>query len=78
VVEKAAKELYEKDPQLAKKFLTNYSCDVANRTTAAYWALGDRLMAKYSDGYVDGKTVGYPADWLKAVGFGPLTWKGAK
>ncbi|MGE5509500.1 MAG: dipeptidase [Chitinophagales bacterium] len=78
VVEKAAKELYDKDPALAKKFLTNYSCDVANRTTAAYWALGDRLMAKYSDGYVDGKTVGYPDEWLRAVGFGPLTWKGAQ
>lgn len=76
VVEKAARELYAKDPELAKKFLTNYSNDLMNRAAAAYWQLSDRLIAKYNDGYVDGKTVGYPEEWLKSVGFGPLTWRG--
>ncbi|HHY46781.1 MAG TPA: peptidase C69 [Firmicutes bacterium] len=72
IIEKAAKELYDKDPSLAVKFLTNYSNDLATRVVDAYWQLADRLIAKYNDGYVDGKTVGYPEEWLKAVGFGKI------
>jgi dipeptidase len=71
-VEKAALELYKIDPQLAVKFLTNYSNDLADRVVAAYWALADRLAVKYQDGYVDLKTVGYPEWWLKEVGYKKL------
>lgn len=78
VIEQAAKELYDQDPQLAAKFLTNYSNDAMNRAVAEYWKLADTLIAKYNDGYVNGKAVGYPEEWLKAVGFGPLTWRGNK
>lgn len=71
-VEKAALELYRKDPSLAITFLTNYSNNFAERVVDAYWGLADLLIVKYQDGYVNLKTVGYPEEWLKAVGFKKL------
>lgn len=71
-VEKAALELYKTDPALAVKYLTNYSNDLADRVVRAYWELADQLIVKYQDGYVNLKTVGYPEEWLKAVGFGKI------
>jgi len=76
-IEAAALELYKKDPSLAEKFLTNYSNDTANRVVDYWWDLGDKLVAKYTDGYVltpEGRiSVDYPEWWLKAVGFGQNT-----
>ena len=34
-----------------------------------WWLLADELMEKYADGNVNGVAQGYPAWWLKAVGF---------
>lgn len=71
-VEKAALELYKNDPAMAQRFITDYSINFANRVVSAYWTLFEDLMGKYNDGYVDGKTVGYPDEWLKAVNYGPI------
>jgi dipeptidase len=76
VIETAALALYEKDPALGTKFLTNYSVENANRTVSEWWALADFLFTKYNDGYVNipkvGTSVGYPDGWLKAIGFGQI------
>jgi dipeptidase len=70
-VEMAALELYKKDPDLAIKYLTNYSNDCAIRATDRWWKLADELVAKYDDGYVNAlDSVGYPTWWLEEVGFG--------
>ena len=66
----AAADLYKKDPALAVKYLTNYSNECANRAVDTWWALADKLVYKYNDGYVDGNSVGYPTWWLKDVDFG--------
>jgi dipeptidase len=74
-VEMAALELYKKDPDLAVKYLTNYSNDCANRAVDKWWKLAAELVAKYDDGYVNAlEAVGYPTWWLEEVGFGD-TWK---
>ncbi|MEA1964688.1 MAG: C69 family dipeptidase [Candidatus Aerophobetes bacterium] len=69
-IEKAALEMYKKDPSLAVKFLTDYSNNCANRAVDTWWKLAKKLIAKYDDGYVNGESVGYPTWWLKAVDFG--------
>ena len=69
-VEAAALKLYEEDPAKAKVFLTNYTKNMALLTLARWRQLGDNLVYKYNDGYVDGKSVGYPTEWLESVEFG--------
>jgi len=71
-VEKTASELYKLDPKLAVSFLTDYSNSNAQKVVDAWWKLFDKLAVKYQDGYVNLKTVGYPDDWLKAVGFSKI------
>ncbi|MBN2183769.1 MAG: C69 family dipeptidase [Candidatus Krumholzibacteriota bacterium] len=41
-------ELYKKNPEKARKYLTRYSNDFAARATSAYWELGDFLWWKYT------------------------------
>ncbi len=69
-IEKAALEMYKKDPSLAAKFLTDYSNNCANRAVDRWWKLAEDLIGKYDDGYVDGSSVGYPIWWLEEVDFG--------
>jgi len=69
-VEKAAQEMYEKDPALAVSYLTDYSNTSANKAVERWWDLAKELIAKYDDGYVNGSSVGYPTWWLEEVGFG--------
>jgi len=75
-VEKAALALYEIDPSLANEYLTNYSTEHANYVVSEWWKLADYLIMKYNDGYVNiprvSQGVGYPAWWLKEVGYGPI------
>ena len=75
-VEMAALEMYKQDPMLARKFLTTYSNQTANNTMADYWEFAKWLIVKYNDGYNNvpnvGTSLGYPEDWLRAVGFGPV------
>ncbi|MCR4424654.1 MAG: C69 family dipeptidase [Firmicutes bacterium] len=75
-VETAATELYARDPALAREFLTQYCVSNGNRVVEEYWDFAEFLIMKYNDGYVNDKTVGtsvgYPKEWLEAVGFGPI------
>lgn len=66
-IEAIALELYEKNPDLARRFLTDYSVNTANKVVDYWWGLADRLIAKY----VDGSAVGepspvYPDSWQEA------------
>ena len=79
-IEKAALDLYAKDPELAKDFLTQYTNSVANKVVDAYWKLASMLAARYTDGYIYGYDDGdyssaesYPKEWLNAIGFGIST-----
>ena len=72
-VEKKALELYKKDPKLAKEYLTKYSIKNGNDVVKKWWKLGDTLIAKYDDGFVnkpkEAENVGYPMWWLDEVGY---------
>ncbi|GAH57193.1 unnamed protein product, partial [marine sediment metagenome] len=80
-IDAAALRLHEKDPALAREYLTNYCIDNANRVVSQWWDLADMLIAKYDDGYVNipktAEEVGYPEWWLKEVGYdkGPISYK---
>lgn len=69
-VEEAAKKMYYKNPDLAIKYLTEYSNNAATKVVDRWWDLADELIYKYNDGYVDNKSVGYPTWWLEAVDYG--------
>ncbi|NOY36938.1 MAG: dipeptidase [Chlorobi bacterium] len=51
-IDKAASSLYEKDPNLARTFLTNYSVSQGNRTFEAWKKLYAFLFTKYMDGNI--------------------------
>ena len=49
MIEAAARQLYESDPQLAIDYLTNYSCDAADRMMHRWDALFKYLVVKHND-----------------------------
>ncbi len=51
-IDKAALELYEKDPELARKFLTDFSVKMGNYTVERWEELFQFLMVKYIDGNI--------------------------
>ena len=51
-IDKAALELYEKDPELAKDFLTNFSVSMGNYTVERWEELFRFLLVKYLDGNI--------------------------
>jgi dipeptidase len=51
-VDKAALALYDKDPGMARKFLTDYSVSVGEQTFRRWKELGHYLLVKYIDGNV--------------------------
>ena len=72
VVERTALELLEEDPELAAAYLTDYSVGHAERLVQRWRELGEFLLAKYNDGYVQREpgrpeAVGYPEGWLERV-----------
>ncbi len=71
VIEKAALELMETNPDLALRFLTDYSVNHAENVVDRWKALGEHLLTKYNDGYVNEKETdpehGYPDSWLEEV-----------
>jgi dipeptidase len=72
IIEKAALELHEKDPELARRFLTDYSISHAERVVQRWRELGETLITKYNDGYVKDENghpqeVGYSEGWLREV-----------
>ncbi|MDR0972915.1 MAG: C69 family dipeptidase, partial [Prevotellaceae bacterium] len=72
-VEATAAKLYEKDPEQAKAFLTDYTGMTATQAFQAWKKLGEFLIVKYNDGVVkqmkNGKfarnSIGQPASVLR-------------
>jgi dipeptidase len=69
-IEKEAIKIYKTDPKKAKKILGEFSQESAINTYRTWWELAWRLVAKYSDGYVNepdkmAQEVGYPDDWYE-------------
>ena len=75
---KAVAALAAGDEAGARALLRAHSEDAAAATLRAWRSLGDFLVTKYNNGYVNtpgdienvGTPVGYPTWWLEAVGFG--------
>ena len=51
-IDKAASELYAKNPAEAVRFLTWFSTTTADQATARWKKLGEYLLVKYMDGNV--------------------------
>jgi dipeptidase len=68
-IEKAAAELYKVSPEACVQFITDYAVNNANNVVSIWKEFTGKMFSKYIDGYVDGKSVGYPDWWLKAVGY---------
>lgn len=71
-VERTALDLLKNDPVLAVRYLTDYSVSRGEATVRRWRQLGEELMTRYNDGYVqDGngrpQEVGYPEDWRLRV-----------
>ena len=71
-IEKAALSLAESDPQALTGFLTRHCVDCGERVTRRWRDLGETLIRKYNDGYVQNEPgraeeTGYPRDWLEKV-----------
>jgi len=48
IVDEAAQELFQKDPEQARQYLTDFSINNANSVVNAWWKLGDDLLVKYN------------------------------
>jgi len=71
-VEQTAAALHADDPDLAVRFLTDYSLQHAEAVVRQWRELGEHLLTKYNDGYIknaDGRAqeVGYSEAWLRMV-----------
>jgi hypothetical protein len=71
-VEKTAIALAATKPEILKKYLTDYSVGHAGAVVARWRSLGEYLITKYNDGYVqdekgDPLEAGYPEEWLRDV-----------
>ncbi|WP_147820906.1 dipeptidase [Salidesulfovibrio onnuriiensis] len=76
--------------QAARLMLAKRATDNSNRILEAWWDMGDTIIAKYADGYInlpDGRysspppstmpiEIGYPASWLDVTNYkdGPTTY----
>jgi len=47
-MDQAAQELYEKDPEEARAFITDFCLNNAKCVVDAWWKLGDDLLVKYN------------------------------
>lgn len=71
-VEKTALALEKKDQKLLTRYLTDYSIENAEMVVSRWKELGEHLITKYNDGYVQDETgepeeKGYPENWLREV-----------
>jgi len=71
-VEKTAVELAATDPDLMRRYLTDYSVQHAEAVVDRWRELGEYLLTKYNDGYVKDENgrpreEGYPEAWLRTV-----------
>ena len=72
IIEKTALEMLKTNPELAVKFLTNYSVSQGEMVVKRWRELGEFLITKYNDGYVKDekgrpRSLGYSLEWLKEV-----------
>jgi hypothetical protein len=70
-VERVAVELWQTDPELARRFLTDFSVSHAEQVVSRWRELFEQLVTRYNDGYVAEEGTdperGYPAPWLAEV-----------
>lgn len=71
-IEKTAIDLLQTDSALAARFLTDYSVTRGELVTRRWRELGETLIRKYNDGYVqdkpgDAQERGYDEEWHRAV-----------
>lgn len=69
-IENKAIEFLKEDPKLVSEFLTEYCIKNAEANFRKWIDLGDFLITKYNDGYIQNeknraKEVGYPESWLQ-------------
>ena len=74
-IEQQAMDLYKKDPNAARVFVTDYTNKVAQQTYDEWWKLADTFIVKYNDNGVAGgrgatRPPGPSKEWLDS-----LTWK---
>jgi dipeptidase len=72
LIEKTALDIAGEDPDLLKRYLTEYSVSQAEMVVERWQDLAGHLITKYNDGYVkdeEGRPqeVGYPEEWLREV-----------
>lgn len=73
VIDKFARELHQKDPALARQFLTDYCNNNANKVIDAWWKLGDQLLVKHNHLWIydtktrERKTLKFPDWYLKLL-----------
>lgn len=73
VIDAFALDLHKKDPELARRFLTDYCLGNAERVIGAWWKLGDDLLVRYNHLWVfDAKArkrgpLVFPDWWLKLL-----------
>jgi dipeptidase len=71
IVEQTAVALAEKDSDLLREYLTQYSVGQGEEMVRRWKELGEHLLTTYNDGYVAGKgdevERGYPESWLREV-----------
>jgi dipeptidase len=71
-IDQAAQELYQRAPQLAADYLTNYSIQQGNMVVERWKKLGEFLLYKYLDGNVKTELGAvthppYPQEWYKRI-----------
>ncbi len=71
-VERTAVAVHATDPELARRYLTDYSVGRGEEVARRWRELAEILVAKYNDGYVQDESgepqeVGYPEGWLRRV-----------
>ncbi len=69
-IEHTAEYLLKTDKELAGKYLTKYCVENAEMIVRKWRDLGDLLVTKYNDGYIQNEKnrpqeIGYPDKWLK-------------
>jgi dipeptidase len=72
IVEKTAAELSKTDSAMMIRYLTDYSVTHAEMVVARWKELGEHLISKYNDGYIqddkgEPEEKGYPESWLREV-----------
>ncbi len=71
-VEQTAAALHASDPELCRRYLTDYSLQHAEGVVDQWRKLGEHLLTRYNDGYIKNEEgrpqeVGYPEAWLQMV-----------